>query len=36
MEITAWYLPVWYPVFFVLGLIVMALMIAFIAVCDKI
>jgi len=31
-----WNLTIWYPVFFLLGLLVMALMFAFIAACDKI
>jgi hypothetical protein len=31
-----WNLTIYYPAFFLLGLIVMALLIAFIAACDKI
>ncbi len=31
-----WDLSVFYPAFFLLGLIVMALMIAFVKACDKI
>ena len=36
MDLTPWNLQIWLPVFFVLGLIVMGLMFAFIAACDKI
>jgi hypothetical protein len=36
MDMTAWNLQVWLPAFFLLGLIVMGLMFAFIAACDKI
>jgi hypothetical protein len=31
-----WNLQIWLPVFFLLGLVVMGLMFAFIAACDKI
>jgi hypothetical protein len=37
MDVTKpWDLSVFYPAFFLLGLIVMALMIAFVKACDKI
>jgi hypothetical protein len=37
MDVTKpWDLTVWYPALFLLGLIVMALMIAFVKACDKI
>jgi hypothetical protein len=36
MDLTPWNLQVWLPAFFLLGLIVMGLMFAFIAACDKI
>jgi hypothetical protein len=31
-----WNLQIWLPAFFLLGLVVMVLMFAFIAACDKI
>ena len=36
MELTPWPLQIYLPVFFVLGLIGMAVMFAFIDACDKI
>jgi hypothetical protein len=36
MDLTPWNLQIWLPAFFLLGLVVMGLMFAFIAACDKI
>ena len=37
MDITKpWDLSVWYPAFFLLGLVILALMVAFIYACSKI
>jgi hypothetical protein len=36
MDLTPWNLQIWLPAFFVLGLVAMGLLFAFIAGCEKV